>query len=106
MTLTDFNADAGRLILAPAAEVLPQVEAGKGRLDARLLESPKGFALPLANYDADVDTPVTVTLRGLPRVRNITSANRGKLRFKKQKDGAIAVTYTTGLGDILRIDTE
>jgi len=106
VTLTDFNPEAGRLILAPAKPVVPRVDAGDGRLDARLLQSPKGFALPVANYAADVDKPVALTLRGLPPVRKITSANRGKLRFRKHEDGAVTVTYSTGLGDILRIDTE
>ncbi len=102
----NFNADARELILHPAKAAKPHVEAEGGWIDARLLQSPKGWAIPLANYSADVNKPITLTLRGVEGIQKIISANRGELELQREKDGAIRVTYPTGLGDILRIETK
>jgi len=101
----NFNADARKLVLEAAKSATASVEADGGWIDARLLQSPKGYAAPLANYSADVDKPVTLTIRGIEGIRKITSANRGEL--KVQREGEIVrVTYPTGFGDILRVDAK
>ncbi len=101
---TNFNADAGALILAPAKAVTSQVEAEGGLIDARLLKSPKGYAVPLANYSVDTQKPVTLTIRGVKGIKKITSASQGELKMEKAPDDAVKVTYSTGFGDILRVD--
>jgi hypothetical protein len=82
------------------------VEAAGGLVDARLIKSPKGYAIPLANYSADVNQPVTIAIRGVEGIRKITSANRGTLKLRLKKDGAVCVIYPTGFGDILRLETK
>ena len=101
---TNFNADAGRLILNPARAAASHVEAEGGLIDARLLKAPKGYAVPLANYSVDVQKPVTLTIRGVKGVRKVTSASHGELKVEKVGEDTVKVTYPTGYGDILRID--
>ncbi len=104
MPLVNFNADARGWILGPARQAGTSVEAEGGLVDARLLKSPKGYAIPLANYSADVTKPVTLTIRGVTGIRRVVSANRGNLKLQREKDGSVRATYATGFGDILRID--
>jgi len=106
VTLTNFNADARAWILGPAKAATSSVEAEGGLIDARLLKSPKGHAVALANYSVDVNKPVTLTIRGVEGIRKITSANRGELKLQREKDGSVRLTYPPGLGDILRIETK
>jgi hypothetical protein len=107
VTPTNFNAAAGKLILDPATQsTTTHVQAEGGWLDARLLKSPKGYAVPIANYSADPEKPVTITIAGAGKIKKLTSANRGELKPEVAADGAARVTYATGLGDILRIDIE
>jgi hypothetical protein len=103
MTATNFNPDARALILAPAKDAVANVETtGDGALiDARLLKSPKGYAVPVANTSADVSKPVTLKIRGAGKIKQITSAAKGELKVAGD-----SVTYETGFGDILRIDSE
>jgi hypothetical protein len=103
---TNFNADARGWILGPARETHSSVEAEGGLIDARLLKSAKGYAVALANYSADVTKPVTLTIRGVDSIRKITSANRGELKLQREKDDSVRATYSTGYGDILRIETQ
>jgi hypothetical protein len=107
VTPTNFDAAAGKLILAPATQfAAAHVQAEGGWLDARLLKSPKGAAVPIANYSADPEKPVTITLQGAGKIKKLTSANRGELEPEIAADGSVRVTFVTGFGDILRIDTE
>jgi len=104
MPLTAFNQETARQIIAPAQGVSTNIDAHGSWIDARLLQSPKGFAVSLANYSADPNAPVQLTIRGVPNVKSITSAVAGKLNVQKGADGAVTVRYTPGLGDILRIE--
>ena len=104
LQLVNFNEEARRLIIAAPKDVTSHVEAHGAWLDARLLQSAKGYAIPLANYSADVQTPVTLTLRGMKNVRKVTSASHGELKTERAEDGAVTVHYVPGIGDILRID--
>ena len=99
-----FNARAAQFITAAARQTTSAVDAGGARLDARLLQSPVGYAIPIANYGADVNAPVTLTIRGVPRVRRISSARRGILKWKRARDGAVTVRYAPGLVDMLKLD--
>lgn len=101
--LTGFDETARSWIVGPSLAVLPQVEAQGALVDARLILSPAGYAIPLANYSPDVSKPVTLILRGIPNVKSVTSASAGRLKIKKEKDSALRIEYTPGYGDILRI---
>ncbi len=104
--LVNFNADAGRLITDPVRDVATSVEVDGGRLDARLLKSPNGYAIPLANYSPDTDAELTLTLRGLPPIKRVVSAVRGELLMEKTAGGGIVVRYAPGIGDMLRVEPE
>lgn len=101
-----FNPDAGKLILQSAKTAGTHVEAEAGWIDARLLVSPGGCAVPLANYSADWTKKVTLVVRGIKPIRKIVSANQGSLKLQRVNDSAdsVRVTYAPGLGDILRIE--
>ncbi len=103
ITPSDFNAEARSWILGPAKEATPQIEAEGSFIDARLIKSSKGHAIPLANYSADVTRPVTLTIRGVPGIQTIISANHGELKLQREKDGSVRFQYPTGCGDILRV---
>ena len=99
----EFNRQTAAFIAAPARETSSYVEAGGARIDARLLSSPAGDAIALANYNTDVKAPVTLTIR-VPGAKGVSSAVAGRLKVKPQKDGSFSVRYVTGYGDILRIE--
>lgn len=104
MTLTKFNTEARRLILAPVRDVMPAVDAGDAWVDARLIASPQGYAVPLSNYSPDTAAPVTLTLRAPRRINKVSSANAGALKPQRNADGSVTVRYAPGLGDILRLE--
>lgn len=104
MALTKFDAATRNWITAEAKTALTNVDANGAWIDARLLQSPKGYAIPLANYSADTSKLVTLTIRGPKNIRAITSASRGPLKLQSTADGAVIIHYAPGLGDILRIN--
>lgn len=94
--------DLLRGILAEAA--LPAlVESENNLIDRRLLKSPDGMLIPLANYSTN-DGPFNLTIRtGFP-VKRISSSRHGALSFRITPEG-IRVTHPgTPTGDILRLD--
>jgi hypothetical protein len=92
-----------RLVLKTAA-VRPTVTASPPLIDTRLLEAPKGYVLPLANYHAKVGQKVTLTVRTSAEVRKITSAYHGELPFKQEKGRVVVTVPALGYGDVLRLD--
>jgi len=127
MELTGFNTAAAGLIVPLAQGVLASVDAGGAKIDARLLSSPNGYAIPIANYESDTSKPITLRIRGLKNVKSISSAAKGKLTYtteddavtnnmppagqddvpRKPKEGKVLVLqYSPGIGDILRIETQ
>ena len=104
MELSGFDSAAGYAITAAVRTVFTSVDAGGAKIDARLLSSPKGYAIPLANYENDVSKPVTLTIRGVKNVKKISSVRQGTLKFQTNKDGSLTIKYAPGVGDILRLD--
>ena len=85
-----------------AAHVKPTLIAEPGLIDARVLQAPGGYVVPLANYQATVGQKVKLTLRLPTEVSKAESAYHGALQVEKQ-DGAITVTIPAlGYGDMLR----
>lgn len=99
----EFDRETGAFIAAPARATESFVEANGARIDARLLQSPLGYAIPLANYNSDVKQPVTLTIR-VPGARGVSSAVAGRLKTQPNKDGSFSVRYTPGYGDVLRVE--
>jgi hypothetical protein len=106
MPLKDFNREAGRLITKAAKSTLPNVDGNGNRIDARLLKSPNGYAIALANYSLDAGQPVTLTIRGVPDISSISSASAGRLKMEATGGDAVTVRYAPGYGDSLRIETK
>jgi hypothetical protein len=101
--LEGFNREAGNWIVK-AAKSTPAIVDGNGsRIDARLLKSPHGYAIALANYSLDAKAPVALTIRGVKNIADITSASAGKLKLEVGEKGAVTVKYAPGYGDVLRI---
>ncbi len=75
-----------------------------GTVDARLLEAPTGYVLPLANYAPGPLKSVELVLRDLPTIRRVASAYHGELTFTAQ-DKTLRVTLPSlTYGDVLRLD--
>ena len=104
MELSNFNPQAGRWVSASALAISADVEAHGALIDARLLQSPNGYAVVLSNYSPDAAAPITLTIRNPKSIKQVTSANRGKLKLQRNKDGSVTMRYAPGLGDILRLN--
>jgi hypothetical protein len=103
---TAFDAGARALLrqVLQKAKVEPMVDAGGALVDTRLLQAPKGFVLPLANYADKVGGPVTLTVRVGGPVAKVTSAYHGVLT-SRYDNGRLTVTVPAlGYGDVLRLD--
>jgi hypothetical protein len=103
---TAFNPGARSLLelVLRAAHVQPAIEATPALVDARLLKSPKGYILPIANYQNTVGQKATLRIRLREKVSKATSAYHGELAVKEE-DGRIAVTIPAlGYGDVLRLE--
>jgi hypothetical protein len=103
---TAFDAGARALLQAvlKTARVEPLVVAEPGLIDTRLLRSPKGFILPLANYSATVGRPVKLLVRVPGRVGKVTSAHHGVLAVQEEKGRTAIRLPALGYGDVLRLD--
>jgi hypothetical protein len=103
---TAFDAGARALLqtVLKAAKVEPLVVAEPGLIDARLLKGPKGFILPLANYNAKIDRAVKLRVRVPEPVGKVTSAYRGVLAVAEEKGWTVITLPALGYGDVLRLD--
>lgn len=103
---TAFNPGAKSLLelVLRAAHVQPSIEATPALVDARLLKSPKGYILPIANYADKIGQKVTLRIRIEDKIHKVASAYHGELAMKED-DGRIVVTLPAlGYGDVLRLD--
>ena len=103
--LEGFDPAAASLLRMPIpGEVERAVTIAPGLYDTRLVESPKGCFLPIANYNREIGKPATVAVRLPGPVRKVTSAHCGELKFET-KDGRVVFTIPRlGYGDIVRLD--
>jgi hypothetical protein len=112
---TDFNPGARTLLEAilTAAKIEPAIratmdgDASEGapvRIDARLLKTPKGFIVPIANYQATVGQKVTLSMRAGVAIRKAASAYHGELKVESGPEGVTVTIPSLGYGDLLRLD--
>jgi len=94
---TAFDRNAQELILAPvrAANVIEDLQLSASLIDATVVESPHGWAIPLANYSGQRIRRLAVTFAPGASVRAVHSARRGKLN---------AATTSVGLRVTLPLD--
>jgi hypothetical protein len=103
---TAFNTGARSLLelVLRAAHVQPTIEAKPALVDARLLKAPRGYVLPIANYQSKVGDKVTLRILIGDKIAKVASAYHGELTVKKE-DGRLVVTIPSlGYGDVLRLD--
>ena len=103
---TAFNPAARRLlqVVLEAASVDPPLRAEPALVDARLLEAPGGYVLPIANYHDQVGQKVTFSLRLDRKISRATSAYHGPIPIE-QKEGRWHFTLPAlGYGDIVRLE--
>jgi hypothetical protein len=103
---TAFDAGARALLkmVLQTAKVEPMVVAEPWLIDTRLLKAPRGFILPLANYNAKVGQPVKLAVRVPGPVGKITSAYHGDVAFREEEGRIVLSLPALGHGDVLRLD--
>ena len=92
-----------------AADIQPvvrvELEAGKHLVDTRLIESEKGYVLPLVHHGKPETVPVTVRLR-LPKApAKVSSAWHGLLPCEYKGGEAVITLPSLDAVDLLRIDS-
>jgi hypothetical protein len=86
------------------AGIEPTVTVAPGLFDARLIESPKGWFLPVANYNAQVGQAAVVSVRVRRAVQKVTSAHCGVLKHESRDGKVVFAVAKLGCGDIVRLD--
>jgi len=104
--LTKLDPTAAWLLRRPLRDpsLNPCVVIEPGAFDARLIESPKGCFLVLANYREQVGGGAGVTVWLPGPVRKVTSAHCGELEFTQGEGFIVFCIPKLGYGDIVRID--
>ena len=93
-------------LVLEAAEVKPAIVAQHNLIDARLLEAPGGYILPVANYHDKVGQKVTLSVRAGRKVVKAVSAYHGELPVKYESGRATLTLPALGCGDVLRLEVE
>jgi hypothetical protein len=103
---TAFDEGARKLLQRPlqAAGIEPLIVARPALIDARLLRTPRGYILPLANYHDKVGQKVTLALKVDAKIAKVTSAQHGVLPSKMEKGRLVVTVPALGYGDVLRLD--
>ena len=86
------------------AAVEPSIAAEPALIDARLLKAPKGYILPVANYQDKVGGKVTLSVAVGEPIKKVTSAYLGELPVKQEKGRVVIELPTLGYGDLIRLD--
>ncbi len=86
------------------AGVHPRIVANPPQLDTRLIQSPNGYYLPVANYQRRIGGPASLRVRVDRPIRQVTSAYHGKLA-SSHDDGWLSIDLPAlGYGDVLRLE--
>jgi hypothetical protein len=103
---THFDKGAQALLdtVLHAAAIEPTVQATPALIDARLLKAPKGYLLPLANYNEKVGEKVTLRIRVPEAIGKVSSAYHGDLKATQEKGMLTVEVPDLGYGDIFRLE--
>ena len=69
-----------------------------------LFRAPKGYILPVANYQEKVGGKVTLTVALDVPIKKVMSAYLGELPVKQEKCRVVIELPTLGYGDLIRLD--
>ena len=86
------------------AAVEPSIRAEPALIDARLLRAPKGYILPVANYQEKVGGKVTLSVAVGEPIKKVTSAYLGELPVRQENGRVMIELPTLGYGDLIRLD--
>jgi hypothetical protein len=105
---TAFDRGARALLAAvlKAAGVAPAIEARPALIDARLLEAPRGWIVPVANYHRNVGQKVTLSIRVGKKITKATSAYHGELPVQNEGGRVTLTIPALGYGDVLRLEAK
>jgi hypothetical protein len=100
---TGFDRAVQQLILGPvrAAKVQSDLDLSERLVDATVIDSPAGYAIPLANYSGKRIRQLTITVVQCGKVRSAQSARRGPLHFKSGVEGSLSVTLPLDDADLI-----
>jgi hypothetical protein len=103
---TAFDPGARALLqtVLKEAGVEPMIAAEPALIDARLLKAPKGYILPIANYQEKVGGKVTLRVAIDEPIRKATSAYQGELPVKQENGRVVIELPALGYGDLLRLE--
>ena len=105
---TNFDKGATDILNMPlqAAKFEPLINSNLLLVDTRLLKAPKGYVVPIANYNSEVGQKTTLSIKLDGTVTKVTSSYQGDLPFA-MKGGRLEFTIPAlGYGDMVRIDTK
>ena len=102
---TQFDRVAQQLLLTPvrAANVQADLVFSEKLIDATLIESSFGYAIPIANYSGKRLRSFTLTVAHCGKVQSVKSARRGELHFKMTSAGDIGITLPVDDADLIVI---
>jgi hypothetical protein len=103
---TKWDAGAKTLLagVLESAGVEPANIAKPELIDARLLEAPAGYVLPVANYHDKVGQRVTLSVRVRRKVVKAISAYHGEVPVKYEGGRATLTLPALGYGDVVRLE--
>lgn len=102
---TELDIGTGYLLHAVLEEgrVEPILRTDVGHIDGRVLQGPRGWIIPLANYNETVDQKIKISVRINGRVGRCVSAVHGEIPIKTG-NGTIEIEIPKlGYGDLLRL---
>jgi hypothetical protein len=103
---TEFSHHAMHVITSPLETTgifqHRPVETSEPLVDASVIESPQGLAIPMANFSGRTIPSLKLTIRDVPEFKSIESVRRGKLAFGR--DGkTLTVEMPLDWGDMIVI---
>lgn len=104
---TGFDAKLRALICKPAedAGTAPFVKCSSELVEATVIDSKHGIAVPLMNFSGKRINGLEVTVRGVKKVRAVRALHRSKVPFSVRHD-ELTVKLDLDVADILLIDCD
>jgi hypothetical protein len=86
------------------ANLTPRVRVGHVLNDARVLEAPNGYVVPIAHYHPGVVKDVEVVVGVSKPIRRVLSAYHGALKHENSEGTIKVILPSLEYGDVLRIE--